>query len=153
MKLLTELANDFAYGVMMLRMRKEREQAEKALRESERLLQNIIDGSPAFIFLKDKDGRFITINKWLEASLGMKREELRGKTDYDVFSKEVADYYRKNDRQVLETKRAIQTEEIFDSPDGKKYTLLANKFPLFNSSGEVIATCSISTDITETKES
>ena len=136
----------------MLRMRKEREQAEKALRESESMLQNIIDGSPAFIFLKDKDGRFITINKWLEASLGMKREELKGKTDYDIFPKEVADYYRKNDLQVLENKQPIQTEEIFDSPDGKKYTLLANKFPLFNASGEVIATCSISTDITERKK-
>jgi PAS domain S-box-containing protein len=82
----------------------------------------------------------------------MKREELRGKTDYDIFSKEVADYYRKNDRQVLENKQPIQTEEIFDSPDGKKYTLLANKFPLFNASGEVIASCGISTDITERKK-
>ena len=82
----------------------------------------------------------------------MKREALRGKTDYDIFSKEVADFYRKNDLQVLETKQPIQTEEVFDSPDGKKYTLLANKFPLFNASGEVTATCSISTDITERKK-
>ena len=126
--------------------------AEEALRDNESMLQNIIDGSPSFIFLKDKDGHFITINKWLEKSLGRKREDLRGKTDYDIFPKEVADNYRKNDRQVLETKQPIQTEEIFDSSDGKKYTLLANKFPLFNSSGEIIATCSISTDITERKK-
>ena len=130
----------------------ERKKADEALRESQSTLQNIIDGSPAFIFLKDKDGRFITINKLLEKSLGMKREELKGKTDYDIFPKEIADYYRKNDRQVLETKQPIQTEEAFDSPDGKKYTLLANKFPLFNSSGKVIATCSISLDITERKK-
>ncbi len=130
----------------------ERKKTEEAIKESESTLQNIIDGSPAFIFLKDRGGRFITINKLLEESLGMKREELRGKTDHDIFSKEVADYYRKNDLKVLETKLPIQTEEIFDSPDGKKYTLLANKFPLFNSSGEVIATCSISLDITERKK-
>ena len=85
-KLLTELSNDFAYGVMMLRMRKEREQAEEALRESESTLQNIIDGTPSFIFLKDKDGRFITINKVLEESLGMKREDLRGKNRLRYFS-------------------------------------------------------------------
>ena len=130
----------------------ERKKAEEALRESESTLQNILDGTPSFIFLKDRNGRFITINKRLEESLGMKREALRGKTDYDIFSKEVADFYRKNDLQVLETKQPIQTEEVFDSPDGKKYTLLANKFPLFNASGEVTATCSISTDITERKK-
>ncbi len=82
----------------------------------------------------------------------MKREEIRGKTDYDIFPKEAADSYRKNDLQVLEKKQPVQSEEIFDSPDGKKYTLLANKFPLFNSAGEVIAICSISTDITQRKE-
>ncbi len=130
----------------------ERKKAEEDLRESQSLLQNIIDGSPSFIFLKDKDGRFITINKRLEESFGMKRKELKGKTDYDIFPKEVADSYRKNDLQVLKTKQTLQTEEIFDSPDGKKYTLLANKFPLFDASGEVTAICGISTDITERKK-
>lgn len=130
----------------------ERKKVEEALKESQSTLQSIIDGSPSFIFLKDRDGRFITINKRLEESLGIKREDLRGKTDYDIFSKEVADCYRVNDQRVLETKRPIQAEEIFDSPDGNRYTLLANKFPLSNSSGDVIATCSISTDITDRKK-
>jgi PAS domain S-box-containing protein len=121
------------------------------LKEKEHLLQEIIDGSTSFIFLKDKEGRFITINKRLENSIGITREELKGKTDYDLFPKKIADYYRANDLQVLETKHPIQTEETFDSPDGKKYTLLANKFPLFTASGEIFATCGISTDITERK--
>jgi PAS domain S-box-containing protein len=70
----------------------ERKRAEEELRESQRLLRDIIDSSPSAIFLKDVDGKFITINAPLEKMLGMSRDELKGKTDYDIASKDVADY-------------------------------------------------------------
>ena len=62
----------------------DRKRAEGALRERERLLQDVIDGSTSPIFLKDRDGKFITINASLERMLGMSREEVKGKTDYDI---------------------------------------------------------------------
>ena len=62
----------------------ERKRTETALWERERLLQDVMDGSTSPIFLKDRDGRFITINASLEKMLGMSREEIKGKTDYDI---------------------------------------------------------------------
>ena len=62
----------------------DRKRAEEALREKERLLQDVIDGSSSPIFLKDRDGKFITINASLERMLGLSREEVKGKTDFDI---------------------------------------------------------------------
>ncbi len=130
--------------------RSEQKRAEKALRERERLLQDVIDGSTSPIFLKDRDGKFITINASLERMLGMSREEIKGKTDYDIAPKEVADYWRTHDTKVMATGKAIQIEEVADLQDGH-HIFLANKFPLVDADGQVYGVGAISHDITERK--
>ena len=125
----------------------ERKRAEEALRESQRLLQDVIDGSPSPIFLKDRDWKFITINTPLEKMLGMTREELKGKTDYDIATKEMADYWRSHDEQVMKTGKPLQIEEVADLKDGH-HVFLANKFPLVDASGQIYGVGAISHDIT-----
>ncbi len=115
------------------------------------LLQQIIDGAPSPIFLKDREGRFITINAALEKMLGIGHAELRGKTDYDLFPKDRADYYRAHDRRVTETGESLQVEEIADLPDGH-HVFLATKFPLRDEAGKVFGVCAISHDITARKQ-
>ncbi|MGD1000846.1 MAG: PAS domain S-box protein [Candidatus Brocadiia bacterium] len=135
---------DFSWEIV------ERKRAEEALRQREQLLQNVIDGSTSPIFLKDLDGKFITINASLERMLGISRDKLKGKTDYDIAPKEVADYWRTHDKQVMATGKAIQIEEVADLPDGH-HIFLANKFPLVNADGHTYGVGSISHDITERK--
>ena len=129
----------------------ERKRAEEAIRNSRKQLQDIIDGSPGVVFLKDLEGRFITANRAFERLLGVTREEIRGKTDYDLITRERAEYYREHDRGVAETGEPIQIEEVADLADGRQHVYLANKFPLRDASGKIYAVCSISTDITERK--
>lgn len=119
--------------------------------DDHRFLQDVIDGSPSIIFLKDLEGRFITINTRLEEMLGMPREELVGKTDYDLFPPDIAEYYRAHDREVMETGRHIQIEEVADLKDGH-HVFLANKFPLIDESGRIYGVGAISHDITEQKQ-
>jgi PAS domain S-box-containing protein len=130
----------------------ESRQAEEAVRNSRKQLQDIIDGSPGVVFVKDLEGRFITANQAFERFLGMTREELRGKTDYDIMTRERADRYRENDRRVAETGEPIQIEEVADLADGRQHVFLANKFPLRDASGKIYAVCAISTDITAMKQ-
>ena len=125
-------------------------QAERAINQSKKLLQDIIDGFPSPIFVKDTEGRFLTINKNLEELLGVKNEELIGKTDYDIITKELAEYYRANDQKVIEEGKAIPIEEEADLIDGH-HTFIANKFPIYDSNGKPYGVGSISTDITERK--
>ena len=129
----------------------ERKKAEEAISQSQKLLQDIIDGFPSPIFVKDTEGRFLTINKKLEELLGVKNEELIGKTDYDIITKELADYYRANDQKVIEEGKSIPIEEEADLIDGH-HTFIANKFPIYDNNGEPYGVGSISTDISELKK-
>jgi len=128
----------------------ERKLAGEALQKSQQLLQDVIDGSPSPIFLKDSAGKFLTINTALEKMLGLAREELKGKTDYDIAPQAVADYWRAHDKQVVETGKAMQIEEVADLPDGH-HIFLANKFPLVDATGQIYGVGAISHDITERK--
>ena len=124
--------------------------AEAALRESERLLKDVIDGSPFPVFLKDLQGRFLTINRSLERSLGLTREQVKGKTDYDLFPREQAEAWREHDRKVAETQEPVDVEETAELPDGH-HVFLASKFPLFDGTGRIYGVGAISHDITERK--
>ena len=128
----------------------ERKNAEEDLNQSQKLLYDIINGFPSPIFVKDIEGRFIIINNKLEELLGAKNEEVKGKTDYDTITKELADYYRTNDQKVLEEGKAMLFEEEADLIDGK-HTFIANKFPIYDINGKPYGIGSISTDITERK--
>jgi PAS domain S-box-containing protein len=128
----------------------ERKRAEKELQDAHRLFADVIDGGPSPIFLKDREGRFITINAPLEKMLGMTREELKGKTDYDIASKDVADYWRSHDMEVMRAGQPLQIEEIADLKDGH-HVFLASKFPLVDATGEIYGVGAISHDITDRK--
>ncbi len=145
----TVSVTDSGYLVQIQDITKSKNAAE-TFNKSQKLLHDIINGFPSIIFVKDVDGRFLIINNKLEELLGLKSEELKGKTDYDFFSNEIAEYYRANDQKVLEDGKAIYFEEEADLIDGH-HTFIANKFPIFDINGKPYGVGSISTDITERK--
>jgi PAS domain S-box-containing protein len=129
----------------------ERKREEEALQNNIRLLEDVMDSSTSPIFLKDLEGKFISINSPLEKMLGKSRQEMKGKTDYDIAPKELADYWRSHDKKVLDTGKAIQVEEVADLPAGQ-YVFLSNKFPLVDTHGEIYGVGAISQDITDRKQ-
>ncbi|MFW5740224.1 MAG: PAS domain-containing protein, partial [Myxococcota bacterium] len=102
-------SNDLITGAVLgWRDITEKMAAERALREHQRLLQDIIDESPTHIFIKDTAGRFITINKALERLIGASREQVRGKTEADLRHCGHADSYREQLEAVVTSGRADQ---------------------------------------------
>ncbi len=131
--------------------RAEAEGARQALSESEQLNRSILDSTMAVIYVKDARGRYITVNRRFEDLFHVRKEEIKGKTDYDVFSQEMADVFTSNDRKVLESHKALEVEEIAVHDDGA-HTYMSSKVPIFDSTGVPYAVCSISTDITARQE-
>ena len=110
-----------------------------------------MDNSIALIYVKNTQGQFILVNHWYEKLFHVNREEVKGKTDYDIFPKEMADIYRANDQKVLEAKAPLEWEEVAPQDDGL-HTYLSIKFPLYDTAGVAYAVCGISTDITKRKQ-
>jgi PAS domain S-box-containing protein len=119
-------------------------------RESEQRLQDILDNAPAVVYVKDLEGRYLLINRRYEELNHVGRAEAVGKTDHEIFPKEVADESRANDELVLGTGRPLEVEETASTDEGTR-TYLSLKFPLRDAHGTTYAVCSISTDITARK--
>ncbi|HEY9845006.1 MAG TPA: PAS domain S-box protein, partial [Candidatus Caenarcaniphilales bacterium] len=126
----------------------ERQRAEKALHESEERLRAILDNSPAAIFLKDLQGRFLLINHKCQMLMNLPAEQVIGKTDYDIFPYEAAKAFCDNNQRVLAAGTSMEFEETLPQADGL-HTFLSLKFPLYNSAGFPYSLCGIATDITE----
>ncbi len=127
----------------------EQKRAEVGAQEVRTILQAILDNSPSLIYVKDREGRYLTANRALELLLGRGSKEILGRTDHDLFPKEVADSLLLNDRRVLDAGRALESEEapVWGSPR----TYISVKFPLRDPRGRPSGVCTIATDITERK--
>lgn len=131
--------------------RRARREAEEALGRSQRQIQAILDHTPAVIYIKNVDGRFLLVSRRFEELFGFHRDKVIGKTDAEIFPKEMAALYRANDTKVLSSKSAFEFEEVVRHPDGTVRTYLSIKFPLLDEQNKPYALCGISTDITERK--
>lgn len=137
-------------GVIVFRDITERKRAEAALRRTEQRLQAFLDNTPAIIYLKDVQGRYLLANRACQANLQRSNDQIAGFTDDELYSPEVAASFRAHDLEVLRAKRAFQFEEN-GIDKGEFRTFLSVKFPLCDADGEPYAVCGISTDITERK--
>ena len=128
----------------------ERKRAEQALRESEERFKAVVNYSPAKIHIKDKDGRYILVNRLAEKLYGVTDEKAKGKTTHEIFPNKQADAFRAHDQEVLETGQATEQEEEWFLEDGP-HTFLTVKFPILDSDGDITGVGAIGTDITERK--
>ena len=128
----------------------DRKRAESALRDSEERFRTIMDNSPALIFIKDLEGRYLQVNRRFETVFHLANRDVVGKTDADVFPPEQAATFRANDRKVLEAGAPMEFEETAFHDDGP-HTSIVVKFPLLNAQERCYALCGIATDITDRK--
>ena len=120
----------------------------EAMRENQLLLETVLENSAASIYAKRKDGRYIYLNHEMEALCNVVREQVLGKSDFEVFPKEIAQQWRANDLKAMTTGELVVAEETINSPRGERL-VLSKKVPLTSSNGEVEGICGISADITD----
>lgn len=127
--------------------------ATKMLRESQLLLDSIVEHIPIMVFVKRaSDLRFELFNRAGENLLGYSRQDLLGKGDYDFWPKEQGDFFTAADRKVLDSHEVTEiAEESITRANGEIRTLQTWKVALRDESGEPIHLLGISVDITERK--
>jgi len=120
------------------------------LREKQRFLSDLIEGSSALVFVKDRDGRHILVNRKWEEVTGMARQDALGKTNAELFPEEVARWFSEFDGEVIASGTAREMEEVLPAPGGLRH-FISLKFPLKSDAGEVTGVCGVATEITERK--
>jgi len=124
---------------------------ERLVRKQTEEITNILTYTPAVVYIKDKAGRYTLVNTRYEELFEVRNAEIRGKTDYEILPKNVADQFLASDSQVLKELRSLQLEEHIQQSDGS-HTYLAVKFPIYDESGKISGVCGILNDITAVKK-
>ncbi len=126
-----------------------RQQAESALRESQKLFESFMNNSPITAFMKDEAGRYIYVNPTVERVFNRQLADFIGKTDFDLLPPETAKQIRDNDLAVLATGKATKMLETTPNQSGEQYWM-SFKFPFKDASGRQLI-AGMSVDITEQK--
>ncbi|MBM3244984.1 MAG: diguanylate cyclase [Candidatus Omnitrophica bacterium] len=130
----------------------QRKQIEEALRKSEAQQKAILNNVPDMAWLKDTEGRYIAANEPFSIASAFDSKAIIGKTDYDIWPKELADKFRADDNKVIASGRRLSVEEQFVDKQGNAHWLETIKTPIFNGNGKIIGTTGIAHDITERKK-
>jgi PAS domain S-box-containing protein len=110
-----------------------------------------MNNSPAVAWAKDDQGRHVYLNHTYEKRFGVRLEDWRGKTDFELWPPEIAEQFRKNDQAVLATGKTLKIAEGKPNPDGSRSTWLNLKFPFTDASGRRYVG-GIGLDITERQQ-
>ena len=130
----------------------DQKRAEDAIAEGRRLLQQVIDTVPAVINVKDKELRYLLMNRYMAGIFGVEPADAIGRTTTDLMSRYGAQKTDENDRRVLTAGRELgfYEEEYLDS-SGNLRQWLVNKLPLIDADGEIESIVTVALDIGERK--
>jgi len=129
----------------------DRAETEQVLKDSQLLLQTLIDAIEGEVFVKDTNGKYLFVNNAFGKDFDVDPKAVIGKDDFFVFSPETAEILQKNDRRIMAEKKAVNIEES-GILRGKHVTYLTNKVPLIDENGNVYGICGVGFDITRQKE-
>ncbi|MFH2069212.1 MAG: diguanylate cyclase [Candidatus Omnitrophota bacterium] len=130
----------------------DRKKTENMMRKQQEEIQIIMDSVPAMIFYKDKENRFIRVNRAFAEIMEKPKEELEGKSVFDLYPKEQAEAYWRDDKEVMasgEPKRRII--ETMETKRGILW-VQTDKIPYRDAQGNIAGIIGFTTDITERKK-
>ncbi len=130
----------------------DQKRAEDAIAEGRRLLQQVIDTVPAVINVKNKQLRYVLMNRYMAGIFGVEPGDAIGRTTSELMSRYGAKKTDANDKQVLAAGRGLGFyEEEYMDASGHMRQWLVNKLPLLDSDGEIENIVTVALDIGERK--
>ena len=126
----------------------ELKQIEEDLSKKQCELQTILDSVPALVFYKDRQNRMVRINKSFAEAMGMKKEEIEGKTCFELWPDKAQEYWC-DDKEVIDKGYPkIGIIESLMTAKGEKW-IDTDKIPYKNEEGDIIGVIGFAIDITE----
>lgn len=127
--------------------------SQAALNHTHALLTNLLNSVPDLIFYKDNEGVYLGCNQAFCHFVGKNSEkDIIGITDFDLFDKKLAKFFRKKDQSMLKSCKEQRNEEWVTYPNGQRVLLDTLKTPYYDKQQNIIGVIGISRDITATTE-
>ena len=123
----------------------------QVLLESESKYKTLVNNLPQRIFLKDRNSVYVSCNRNFADDMNTTEEGIAGKTDFDLFSKDLAEKYRSDDARILLAVKPEEIEETYNK-DGETIVVKTVKTPVRDEKGKVSGVLGIFWDITRSKE-
>lgn len=130
----------------------ERKRAEETLRQQLHFQQMLIDTIPSPIFYKDIQGIYLGCNSSFEVCLGLCKEDIVGKSVYEVAPRDLADIYREADLTLFEHPGVQQYETSFKYADGIRHDVQFIKGSFTDLNGHTAGLVGVMLDITRRKQ-
>ena len=127
-------------------------QAEAALQQQLSFMQQLIDAIPTPIFFKNRSGTSTGCNKAYEDYIGLRREEIIGKTVFDIYPPDAAHLYHQKDQELFEHPGVQRYEAQNAGADGWLRQMVFHKATYADTRGEVAGLVGVIFDITERKQ-
>lgn len=125
------------------------DQATQDAQHNASLLKALFDSITDLIFYKDKDSLYRGGNHAFYQYVGLREEDIIGKSDYDIFQQDLADKYIKVDKRLIISEKDQVYEEIYTRHDGKEGVFETLKTPYYDENGEMIGLVGIRRDVTD----
>lgn len=138
-------------GVQLNRQEDRRILAEARRHRLQTLLDGLVENSRSVIVIQDPEGRFLLVNNAFERWSRISREEVVGRTTFDLFSRDYAEQLEVMRVKVVKDRVAL-TEEITAETNADARTFIAQIFPIVDDSDKLIGTGALATDITDRKK-
>ncbi|MDS4057847.1 MAG: PAS domain S-box protein, partial [Candidatus Contendobacter sp.] len=130
----------------------ERKRAEAQLRENSKFLNTLLDAIPVPVFYKDAVGRYIGFNEAFTEFYGKKRQELVGKSVFDLAPKELAEIYHAKDLEVFQHPIPQVYESRVIDARGVAHDVIFHKAAFVDSNHHVRGLIGVILDITDRKQ-
>ena len=126
----------------------DRQGLEAALVEANARLQALSGILPDMVYFKDIHGYNRVVNHVFEKFLGMDHRDIEGKTDYELFPEDLADYCKSSDDSILSTGEPLELQESMSGDNGETIFFKTVKAPVLDNRGNIIGIVGTSRDVT-----
>lgn len=127
----------------------ERKAMDEELRKSASEMRTLIHAIPDIVYFKNRDGRYLIVNRTFEDFFHITSDEAFGKTDQDILPPNLAEACLDSDKEAIKTGNTVHSEEYLKTESGENIIFESIKTPLSDDKGNVIGIVGISRDITE----
>jgi PAS domain S-box-containing protein len=129
-----------------------REKIEKSLPKREKWLLGLIEAIPDFVYIKDRKGRYLFVNKAFEKIVNKNKEDIIGKSDNQLLPPELSEQAVGSDKEILEKLEPIRNEQHLTDIKGETFFFDTIKFPIFDKQNNVKELGGVSRNITDHKK-